>query len=82
MSKIEITTSFKVEQSGYHKDKERRKEYYLEYVHGWCLRVCTACNGSGYYDHNNSPKCGCCKGTGRERYPGPKSRSHIAIGDY
>ena len=26
---------------------------------------CTACNGSGYYDSTNSPKCGCCNGTGK-----------------
>ena len=25
---------------------------------------CTACNGSGYYDHNGSPKCSECNGTG------------------
>jgi len=26
---------------------------------------CYACNGSGYYDHNGSPKCGSCGGTGK-----------------
>lgn len=26
---------------------------------------CVACNGSGIYDHNGSPKCGCCEGTGK-----------------
>lgn len=26
--------------------------------------TCSACNGSGYYDHNGSPKCGCCNGKG------------------
>jgi hypothetical protein len=25
---------------------------------------CTACNGSGRYDHNGSPKCGSCHGRG------------------
>ncbi len=25
---------------------------------------CSACNGSGYYDHNGSPRCGCCDGEG------------------
>lgn len=25
---------------------------------------CGACNGSGYYDHNGSPKCVACNGTG------------------
>jgi DnaJ-class molecular chaperone len=29
-------------------------------------KVCTACNGSGYYDHNGSPPCGVCSGTGKE----------------
>ena len=29
-------------------------------------KVCTACNGSGYYDHNGSPKCSSCNGTGKE----------------
>jgi alkylated DNA repair dioxygenase AlkB len=27
---------------------------------------CYACNGSGHYDHNGSPPCGACGGTGRE----------------
>ena len=27
---------------------------------------CIACNGSGYYDTNGSPKCSSCKGTGKE----------------
>lgn len=25
---------------------------------------CLACNGTGYYDHNGSPKCSACNGTG------------------
>jgi len=25
---------------------------------------CIACNGSGHYDHNGSPPCGSCEGTG------------------
>jgi hypothetical protein len=39
--------------------------------HGLKLITCGACNGSGRYDHNGSPPCGCCKGTGkvRERLP-------------
>lgn len=31
---------------------------------------CIACNGSGYYDNNINgkiPKCGSCKGTGKEK---------------
>ena len=31
------------------------------------LITCTACSGSGIYDHNGSPPCGCCNGTGRVR---------------
>lgn len=48
--------------------KRERTEYYKKYVHKWKLRPCTACNGSGYYDHNGSPPCGACNGTGKERY--------------
>ena len=28
--------------------------------------ICTACNGSGHYDNDGSPKCGCCNGKGYE----------------
>jgi hypothetical protein len=48
--------------------KTYRKDYYLRFVYGWKLRPCTACSVSGYYDHKNSPKCGACDGTGKERY--------------
>ena len=48
--------------------KQKRKEYYEKYIKGWKQRPCTACHGSGYYDHNGSPKCGACKGTGKETY--------------
>lgn len=60
--------SKKIELSGYHREKQHRKEYYLKYVYGWKLRRCTACSGSGVYDTNGSPKCGACNGTGKERY--------------
>jgi len=30
-------------------------------------KKCVACNGSGYYDVSNSPKCSECKGTGYDR---------------
>ena len=46
--------------------KKLRKEYYEKYIHGNKLKPCGACNGSGYYDHNGSPKCGSCNGTGKE----------------
>lgn len=53
--------------------KARRTREYLKNSFGWKLRTCTACSGSGYYDHNGSPKCGSCEGSGRESYPGPKA---------
>lgn len=32
--------------------------------------VCSACSGSGHYDHNGSPKCGACDGKGEiNKYP-------------
>lgn len=53
--------------------KKQRTEYYEKYIKGWKQRDCTACNGSGYYDHNGSPYCGACDGTGRETYK-PKAQ--------
>lgn len=29
--------------------------------------TCSACNGSGRYDHNGSPKCGACDGEGTNK---------------
>jgi DnaJ-class molecular chaperone len=52
----------------FHGRKKERTIHYEKYVKGWKLRDCTACSGSGYYDHNGSPKCGSCDGTGKERY--------------
>lgn len=54
--------------SDFHNRKQQRKDYYLKYVHGWKEQSCIACNGSGYYDHSGSPKCGSCGGTGKEKY--------------
>jgi len=48
--------------------KQQRTEHYKKYVHGWKLRPCLACNGSGYYDNDGSPECSSCDGTGMERY--------------
>lgn len=31
------------------------------------IRICNACNGSGYYDNTGSPKCSACNGLGIER---------------
>ena len=52
----------------FHERKQARREYYENYVKGWKLRPCSACNGSGKYDHNGSPDCGSCDGSGKERY--------------
>jgi len=57
-----------MELSEYHQRKQARKDRYITSVHGWKERPCTACSGSGYYDHVGSPKCGACGGTGKERY--------------
>lgn len=51
----------------FHERKKERTEYYEKYVKGWKLTICISCNGSGYYDHNGSPKCGACEGTGKVR---------------
>ncbi len=48
--------------------KKLRTEFFEKFVKGWKERACTACAGSGYYDHNGSPPCGACDGTGKERY--------------
>lgn len=45
--------------------KEERRKAYQE-NHGRKLVECSACSGSGRYDHNGSPKCGACNGTGKE----------------
>lgn len=28
---------------------------------------CNSCRGTGHYDHNGSPRCGACNGTGIEQ---------------
>ena len=54
----------------YHRCKaERSNAYWRE--HGRKLITCTACNGSGVYDHIGSPSCGWCEGTGKDRTPLP-----------
>ena len=47
--------------------KAARKEYFENYIKGWKLVKCLACNGSGYYDNNGSPRCSSCDGTGKDR---------------
>lgn len=51
----------------FHERKAERTEYYEKYIKGWKLHKCLACDGSGYYDHNGSPPCGACDGTGKTR---------------
>lgn len=53
--------------STFHERKAERSEHFRRFVHGWKLEKCGACNGSGHYDNNGSPPCGCCGGTGKER---------------
>jgi hypothetical protein len=48
--------------------KEIRTKHYETYIKGWKLRTCSACGGSGVYDHIDSPNCSTCGGTGKERY--------------
>jgi len=52
----------------FHERKKKRTEDFEKNIKEWKLRPCSACNGSGYYDHNGSPKCMACRGTGLERY--------------
>ncbi len=53
--------------------KLARSEYYERFIKGWKERNCSACNGSGYYDSENSPPCSSCNGTGKEKYEPVKS---------
>lgn len=50
----------------YRERKAERKAYFNKYS-GKKLITCIACNGSGRYDHNGSPSCGACQGTGKVR---------------
>ena len=45
--------------------EERRREF--EAAKGLKMVACTACSGSGRYDHDGSPACGACGGSGRVR---------------
>jgi len=50
----------------FHDRKQARREEYFTYAFCWKKVRCTACNGSGIYDHNGSPPCGACNGTGKD----------------
>lgn len=62
----------------YRERKEFRKEYYLKFVCGWKQIKCVACNGSGVYDHDGSPSCECCEGTGKERVPPKEFQEEVS----
>jgi hypothetical protein len=64
--------------AGFRERKAQRSEYYRRFVYGWVLCSCTACNGSGRYDHNGSPPCSACDGTGKERVRGIKAMNEWA----
>ena len=53
--------------SNYRERKEARKLNYIKNEYKKKLVVCYSCNGSGYYDSFNSPKCGACDGLGKTR---------------
>lgn len=57
--------------SAFHDCKAERRARYFRYEYRWRLQTCGACNGSGYYDDNGSPRCSSCGGTGKERYQRP-----------
>jgi len=59
--------------SNFQERKNQRKEHFEKYIKGWKQRECAACAGSGHYDHNGSPPCGACDGTGKELYKPEKS---------
>ncbi|MFA5379382.1 MAG: hypothetical protein WC455_26735 [Dehalococcoidia bacterium] len=59
----------------YLKRKRLRCENFATNIKGWKMATCAACDGSGYYDSSNSPKCGACNGTGKVRIkPNPANQ--------
>jgi len=50
----------------YRQIKYGRKLYFDKYIKYWIQETCSACNGSGYYDHDDSPECEACNGTGKD----------------
>ena len=64
------------------KDKIERTEHFFRNVYKNKLETCSACSGSGYYDTTDSPACGACGGTGKEREWSSKSpENYIAYID-
>ena len=52
--------------TSFHDRKAARTKKFQEAA-GLPMVTCSACCGSGRYDSFNSPKCGCCEGTGKVR---------------
>jgi DnaJ-class molecular chaperone with C-terminal Zn finger domain len=48
--------------------KERKELRTADYWRRWGAKQipCTACSGSGHYDHDGAPSCGSCDGKGYE----------------
>lgn len=61
--------------------KAQRTEYFNLFIKHWVLETCTACNGSGYYDHNDNPPCAACDGTGKSWTKPPYDRARTTV-DY
>lgn len=51
----------------FYERKKQRTEDYFRYQYKQKLVTCGACDGSGHYDNNGSPKCWLCSGTGKQR---------------
>ena len=65
--------------SGFRERKAERVKWWKENIESTKKRLCVACNGSGRYDSNGSPKCSSCGGSGKERYkPTNQEGSHAA----
>jgi len=47
--------------------KSERTAWFFTNIYKNKLELCIACNGSGCYDNDGSPPCGCCNGTGKSR---------------
>ncbi len=63
-------------QTRWHKEKRARSLHFARFTYGWVREQCSACSGSGHYDHNGSPACGGCEGTGYDVVPGLKALRH------
>lgn len=62
--------------------KARRTTEYLRFEFGHKQETCVACSGSGYYDHNGSPDCGSCSGTGKSTFRSEKAWKESTAPDF